>query len=181
MLNKIADFINFHLAGLGFTSIGDLTESTFRLSSAKPMALTSFSLGGLSLIVEQYLGLTALVYIAFMILIGAEFWTGIIASRAKGNKIQSRKMGRMLVKMSVYTLIIGGLHTFSIGLKIPEIVGFQVNLFQWVYYAAVIWIIFQLLISLFENLTELGFEETSGVFKILKKKLEKWFELKNVD
>lgn len=181
MWTKFTEFVNFHLAGLGFSSTGDLMESTFHVSSAKPILLTSFSLGTIALFIEQYLGLSAGVYLVFIVLIGAEFWTGILASRAKGKKIQSRKMGRMLVKMSVYTLIIGGLHTFAMGLIVPDIFGYEVNIYEWIYYAALNYIVIQLLISLFENLTELGFEETSGVFRFLKKRLEKWFELKNTE
>lgn len=179
MITKLINYLNFHLEGLGFSSVNDFNESAFHLSSFKPIFLTSFSLGTAAVCIETYLGITPLVYLSFMALIVGEFITGIKASKKKGRKIQSRKLGRMITKMAVYTAIIGILFSFASQLNPPNLWGFEVNIYQWIYYTVLNMIIIQLIISLLENLTEMGFAETNKIFRLLKSKLDKWFELKN--
>ena len=179
MFNKLINQLNFLIQGVGFDSIEQFFQSTFHTNSFKPIAIVSFLLGTCAFLIESYLGLSPLVYITFVLLICAEFGTGIKVSQKKKIKIQSRKLGRMIVKIGIYTLLIGGLYTFSVGLKVPDIFGWQVNIYQWVYYIVLNLIIIQLLISLLENLSEMGYQETSRIFKVLSKKLERWFELKN--
>ena len=177
MLKKVIDF---NLQGLGFSSTGDLVQSTFRTNS-KFIMKTTLILGTLATFVDQYLGISPLAYLFFMILIFGEVITGILASNVKGIKIQSRKVMRMGIKMAVYTLLIGGLHQFSEGIEAPVMFGMSMNIYVWIYYCVLNMIILQLLVSVLENLSELGYEETSTIFKVIKQKLSKWFELKNED
>jgi len=183
MLNKIITYCNFHIQGIGFQSINDFADSTFHTNSLKSTMTISAIFGTIAFFIERYLGITPLVYITFLMLIAGEFWTGIRASHKMGKKLQSRKFGRMIVKMSIYSLIIGGLFSFANGLKVPEIpfIKMKVNIYEWIYYTVLNLIIIQLIISLFENLSELGYEESSKIFRVIKKALGKWLEFKNED
>lgn len=180
MISKIISTANFCSQGLGYDSIKEMSESLFHVSSIKNIFIAGASLGSVAALTEEYLGVSFIVYIFFMLLIIAEIWTGILASRKRGIKIQSRKGGRMIVKMGIYTLIIGGLYQLSLGIKAPEIpiLSIEVNIWTWVYYISLNMIIFQLLISVLENLSDMGYKETSKIVSVLNRLLSKWFELK---
>ena len=178
-LNKLSEYFTFVFEGVGFQSPMEFFESLGRFSAWKPMLMTSTLFASFSVLLERSLGLKPLVYISFLVLIALEVWSGIRASQKKGQKIQSRKLGRMLIKMSIYTIIIGVLHQFSVGIAVPSVLGLEINIYVWIYYVVINWIIFQFLLSVLENLAEIGWTETNGLLKILHKKMSKWFSLHN--
>ncbi len=180
LYNKIVEDVNFYVQGLGFDSMPEFIESTIRVSAIKKTLLTSMSLGTIALFIEENLGISFMVYICFLLLIASEIWTGIGASKAKGIKIQSRKGGRMIIKMGIYTTIIGVLYRFSLELKSPEIpiLNVDVNIWAWTYYVVLTQITFQLFLSVLENLSDMGYKETNTIVRVLYKAMNKWFELK---
>jgi hypothetical protein len=117
------------------------------------------------------------VYLAFLVLLGCEFITGIRASVREGGKIESKKFGRFILKILTYTLIIGIINVFRTRLEIPQVFGQDINIYAWIYYVSLNMIIIQLIISVFENLSRLGFAESSKIFKALSLKASKWFSL----
>jgi hypothetical protein len=139
--------------------------------------LVSFSLGGISAIVEGYIGLDPLVYVAFIILLGLEFITGIKASIREGKKIQSKRFGRVILKLMIYTLLIGAVHIFKTRLDTPVVLGNSINIYSWIYFIIINLVILQLLMSVFENLNRLGFEESSKIYKSISFAIKKFFRL----
>ena len=83
--------------------------------------------------------------------------------------------------MLTYTVIIGIINIFRTRLFIPSILGFEVNIYSVVYYAVLNLIIIQLLLSVFENLSRLGYRETNKIFHFITKKMESWFTLDKSD
>ena len=104
-----------------------------------------------------------------------EFATGISASIREGKKIESRKFGRFICKVFIYTLMIGVVHILNTSAD-GRIVS---KVYTFIYWVIVDYISLQLIISVFENLSRLGFQETSKVFKKINKYLCKWFDLKD--
>jgi hypothetical protein len=60
--------------------------------------------------------------------------------------------------------------------KKPSVFGFEVNPFEWLYYAFFSGIIFQVVLSYLENLS-LGYSEAKGVLGIILRKYNKWFRI----
>jgi hypothetical protein len=126
---------------------------------------------------EQSIGVDIVVYIAFSFLIIAETQTGIKASiKVKNKRFRSRPFGRMFFKLFTYTTLLFVLNSFSSRIKTPELLGFEVNPFQWLYYVVFAGIIFQLVISWLENLSVLGYSEAKGLLGVVLRKYNKWFE-----
>ena len=159
----------------GFLSLQDLFQSTLHYKNYKPMFTVSITVAGLSSFIDKWLGLEPMVFIAFCVLLVIEFATGISASIREGKKIESRKFGRFICKVFVYTLMIGVVHILNTSSN-GRIVG---KVYTFIYWVIVDYISLQLIISVFENLSRLGFQETSKVFKKINKYLSKWFDLKD--
>ena len=56
--------------------------------------------------------------------------------------------------------------------------GFDVEIYELIYYIIINMIVIWLIISVFENLSRLGFRESSAIYRKLEKQMSKWFDLK---
>jgi len=162
---------------IGYQGSEDFLDSCFHVGSTKPIMLFSVTLGTVATFIEEIIGLEPMVYVAFVLLLVMEFVTGIKASLREGKKIESKKFGRFIFKISSYTIIIGIVNIFRTHLQVPEVMGMEVNIWHFIYYTTLNMVILQLVISVFENLTRLGHAETNLVFKTIHKKLNKWLDL----
>jgi len=170
-MNKLKYLLN----GFGFKNTQDLSGSLFKIDL--PGLSLSALLAAIRLTITNCTGLDAVVFLAFVALIGAEFQTGIkVSMQVKGERFKSRKFGRMILKIGIYIMIIVLLHSFSSNIKTPSVLGFDVNPFQWLYYTVFMAIVFQLFISWMENLGCLGYKETKTIAGFVLRKFNKWFE-----
>lgn len=172
--------LNYMIQGFGYENLDDFTSSSFKVMynhSCKILIPLSMICGYLRTFIEGSTGLDIAVYGAFAFLIIAETQTGFKASVIRrGNKIKSRKIGRMILKIGVYSFILYILNTFAKGIKFDLTEDIEINPFKWVYYTVFILITFQLIISYLENLAVLGYSETHGIRGVILNRLNKWFE-----
>jgi len=172
--------LEYILKGFGYDSLSDFNTTVFKLyflECATCLSVIAGIAGSIRMFLEQSLGLDILVTGVFCLLIIFEMQTGIKASVKKnGQKIKSRKVGRMLLKIGVYICILFMLHTLASRMKFPEILNLELNPFMWLYYTFFIVIVFQLFLSYLENLSTLGYAEARGLVGIILRKYNKWFE-----
>lgn len=170
---------NYIIQGFGYMDYHDFATTIIKTTSPKlilTMSITSLTLGTVREFIETALGLDILVLGVFVFLIIAEWQTGMKVSIKKGMKIKSRKIGRMILKIGVYIGILFMLFTFANKTKTIDFIGFDVNPLGWLYYAVFVGITFQLVISYFENLGNLGYKEAKGIAGIVLRRYNKWFE-----
>lgn len=167
--------VNYFLEGFGFKGLGDYAHSTFGYMIKPDAVGYALVIGYVSAFFKEHLGFPLVVFSAFVILNILEFHTGVQASKRKGEKVESRKMGRMFLKVGTYLLIIWMLNAFQTGLKFPSIVDFELDPFIVMYWAFLAGVIYQLFKSLLENLVALGYEEANGVLGYLIRKYNKTF------
>lgn len=172
--------LKYILNGFGYTSIADFKSTVFKIShmdNAPLCFLICSAFGVFRSLLNEFTGLDTPVFVAFIFLIGAEFFTGIkVSLMRKGEKFKSRKFGRMILKIGVYVCMIMMLHAFARNMDTPVVMGFPVNPFLWLYYSVFIAIVFQLFISWLENLGALGYKETKSIAGLVLRKFNKWFE-----
>ncbi len=141
------------------------------------MLSVSITFGTVREFIEVSFGLDILVLACFVLLIIAEWHTGIkVDMKKRGNKFQSRKFGRMILKVGTYITILFILSTFASKTKSLDFIGFEFNPLGWLYYIFFTAIIFLLTISWLENLAHLGYKEAKGLVGIILRKSNKWFE-----
>lgn len=171
---------NYILQGFGYEHYHDFQTTllkAFYIHNYKILILATITLGTIREFIEGLMGLDIVVLAGFVFLIIAEWQTGIRADMVKRNaKFRSRKMGRMILKIGVYNAILFLLYNFAIKTKSLDFIGFEFNPMGWLYYVVFVAIIFQLIISYFENLGVLGYKEAGGIAGIILRKYNKWFE-----
>ena len=158
----------------GYNSFHDLLETTLHYKQYKCMFAMSLTLVGITSMIEQFVGLEPIMFIAWICLLLVELITGIKASIHEGKKLESKKFSRFIFKVFIYVVMISIthlLHKGSEGRIISSVYGF-------IYWLIIDYISIQLIISVFENLSRLGFQESSKVFKAIREYLKKWFDLK---
>lgn len=172
--------INYLLQGFGYENLTDFHTTIFKafyIPNYQIIILMTITLGTIREFIENLMGLDIFVLIGFVFLIVAEWQTGVKADMIKRKqKFQSRKVGRMILKIGVYNAILFILYIFSSKTKTLDFVGFEVNPMSWLYYMVFVMIIFQLVISYFENLGVLGYKEAGGISGMILRKYNKWFE-----
>jgi phage-related holin len=170
--------INYFLKGFGFIDIGDFFKSSFGFiytsnSIIKIDLIVAFIFSTVSFL----FGFNHLFLIAYVVLLLFEWITGIRASLKRGEPHESRKFGRMLLKIAAYLVPIYILNTFATNSDFIKIMDYELDPFSWLYWAVLLGIIWQLLISLLENLDSLGFRYAKIMITIINKKFYKQFEL----
>lgn len=173
--------INYILNGFGFTDFTDFKISSFGfMGSMKVINFAAFFALFMTLI-EDLFGLPILFVVAYCVLIIFEWVTGVAASLNRGEEHKSRKLGRMLLKITAYTIPIYILNTFQDQVDFPMIAGFEFDPFTWLYWTVLFVIVWQLLVSLLENLDSLGVPFAKILLKVINKKFYDKYNLGDVD
>ncbi len=166
--------INYFLFSFGFKDQQDFLETTFFIKGmmAKSIFL-SVGLGLVGVVMEDIIGLKPAVYLSLVVLFILEFFTGVTASvYIKKEKFNSWKMGRIVLKIFVYTTILGLFNIFSHKIGSHTIFSFDFNFFEWIYYIILNVLVLQLFISVLENCETLGFKEVSVILRIFRKRVK---------
>jgi len=171
--NKMRD-INFLLKGFGFIDVTDLKASTFGF-----VTTTTLKYSGVFALVKTLFGVDWLFFIAYVALISLEWYTGVKASFKQGKVHESRKLGRMFLKIMIYMSLLFILNSFKNGVKTPVFEGFEINPFAWLYWVVLFVIIWQLLISVLENLNVLGFKWAKKAIEVINISASKKLGIKN--
>jgi hypothetical protein len=167
--------IRFILKGFGFNSLSEFSTSIIKPDASRLAA--SAALGAMRLLVAGYTGLDFVVFLAFVVLIIAEFQTGLkVSIKVKGERFKSRLFGRMILKIGTYVMIVSVLFAFASKVSMPSLLGFEINPFMWLYHSVFIAIVFQLFISWMENLGCLGYHESKTIAGFVLRKFNKWIE-----
>lgn len=173
--------VNFLLDGFGFKNIADFKTSTFGFVSSKHIQLLCAISGFMVTLVDKLFGFNWQFLMAYASLIIYEWITGVKASKKRGEAHQSRKTGRMLLKISVYTVLIIILNTFKSNTQFPVLFDFELDPFEFLYWFYLIIVIWQLTISVAENLVCLGYKWADKFIKVVNRTFYKKLELKEDD
>lgn len=174
-LNLLA-FCYMFLDQMGFDSIQDLGKSLFNIKLLLYSGNLIVVMGALSKFSVDYLGLAGIISLSFALLIILQFLTGIFVALKDGNKIQERKLTKIVVRLVIYGLLLFIMNSFTHFQPIG-IGDFTLNIWSYLYHFSVSIIIFQLLISTAKNLSLLGFDEMKLLGDFLGRKLHTLIEL----
>lgn len=162
---------------IGYDSVSSFIDSLTHPESILKSSVISGTLGTLAYFFDTYMGISSMVVLMIMLLFIVEMFTGIKASKLEGKKISSKKFGSGIVKMGIYFVIITAVHNLSTDIEIKPFFGIEFNIYGWVHYFFLNFIIIQLIISNLENFQRLGW----GDFMPFINKLSKWLKLNQKD
>lgn len=171
--------INYLLEGFGFRDMADFRFSTFGFMGSNALMNWAAIAAAFATFTHAFFGFSTSFLIAYVVLILFEWITGVTASLKRGEKHESRKLGRMFLKIIVYSLLIYIPNTFSKEAQFPEAFGYEVDPFLWLYWVILFVIIWQLVVSILENLDSLKFKFAGVLLKIINRKFYKNFDLED--
>lgn len=160
--------LNYILDGFGFENWMDFFKSSFGFISVKIGILASL-MAGVMTNSEYLFGVKFMFMVAYVFLILLEWGSGVWASRTRGEEHKSRKLGRMIFKVFIYAVLMFILHQFTRTTDFPELMGFELNPFIWLYWIILLVIIWQLIVSLLENFRQIGWKWADVALKVINK------------
>jgi phage-related holin len=168
MKNLLSNFCS----QFGFDNSNDFGNSLVHIN----LLWISVPVAAIGTYVEKVFGLSVLTMGAFVILLALEFITGIVASRVKNIKIQSKKFGRFGLKLFIWIMlffIINSLRRQYQEQTIGEFYG-------WIHTFIVGYVNMEYLISVLENLAIISGKENGMLVKLLRKKWMNWLDTDEV-
>jgi hypothetical protein len=162
-------YLNYILKGFGFADFNDMAHSTFGFITL-PIFNYSLFIAVAAQWINYLFGFNHEFLMAYVILLIFEWITGVSASLKLGQKHTSRKVGRMLLKIGVYLVPIYILNTFAKKTDFPIAFGYELNPFVWLYWVYMLGVIWQLVVSLLENLKVLEFKFADTLLKAINKR-----------
>ncbi|KAB8153429.1 hypothetical protein EZY14_009355 [Kordia sp. TARA_039_SRF] len=175
--------LNFILDGFGFLNFADFKASTFKILLSEK--LSYLVLVGSSIlkflhehldITKKDLLITAIIGFVMTLFIISEFLTGLALSRKRGETFKSRLLGRMILKLGVYLMLLLSTGLLSL-IKFPSVLGFEIDPFLIMFYFVLLAFVLQLLISNLENVSKLGLGKNTKLVKAINKKFNGWLDI----
>lgn len=124
--------------------------------------------------VEKIFGVSAAIFGSFIALAILELVTGLTASRIKKIKWESKKIGRFGLKILVWLTLIGVAHSFVLGYS--QLQGLQnalvYQLFSWLHGVLIVYVSFEYLISVMENLAVITGQSNNKLLSFIKRKFD---------
>ena len=165
------NFFNYIVTNFGFSNCSDFYGSILHPN----FMLITLPITGLSAALEKYFGLEHLTIISFTLLIFLELITGLISSKVRNVKIESKKFGRFGLKVLVWLSLIFITNSLKLEYEqYKDTAGVIANtMFTWLHTFLFIYINMEYLISILENLGVItgNKKESSNLIKIIKNKL----------
>ena len=143
----------------GYRDGGHLINSTFHPECLGAVAALSSVFASIGYYVNYALGVELPVVLVIVILFILEIYTGIKASKKEGVTFQSNKFSKGWVKLLIYMIMIGCSHLLSVNMPVKPFLGFTVNIYEWLHYGFINFVIIQLFISNIENFKRIGWTE----------------------
>lgn len=163
--------MNQFFKNFGFSHLADFVKSLINVKIFLFNLKISVVLSTVVTFVEAYIGLPIVVYIGFIMLFIGKFITGVIASLKEGQEFSASKIGRIILKIFIYSTVLGVLDGFSKGLDDVSAIM----------YGGIYWVVFnlvalQVLRSIFRNLHRIGYHSEAGmIITVLDSKIIKYF------
>lgn len=165
------NFFNYIVTNFGFSNCSDFYGSILHPN----FMLITIPLTGLSAAFEKYFGLEHLTIISFGLLIFLELITGLLSSKVRNVKIESKKFSRFGLKVLVWLSLIFITNSLRLEYKnYTDTAGVIAHsMFSWLHTFLFIYINMEYLISVLENLGIItgNKKESTNLVKQIKNKL----------
>lgn len=150
---------------MGYDSVNAFMDSLVHPTTLPVTGTVSFAASGLAYYFEQYVGIAPAVGIWIFVLFLIEMITGIKASKKENVKFSSKKFSSGIFKMGIYILVIASVHTFAQNITPKPLFGWDFNIYEWLHYFFLNFIILQMIVSNLENFERLGWDDMIPAIK----------------
>jgi len=153
----------------GFEDYTDFSNSLIHYNLLR----ITIPLGLCTGLVEHFLGIYPTTLISFGSLIVLELLTGLMASRTRGQKIQSKKFSRFGLKFGVWVTVFFIVH--SLKMQYVGVSDFVAGFYGWIHTFILGYVNMEYLISVLENISVITGKNNSTLVNGIKKKFDSFF------
>ena len=151
----------------GYKGADHFIDSTFHPDIATETSMISAAFAVIACYFENLFGFQLPVGMVIFILFLVELRTGILASRKDGEGWSSEKFQKGWLKFGVYWILIGCFHILNNYLKAPSILGYNLDIYAFIYFSWLNFVIINLVGSNIENFIRLGWDKNSLLVRML--------------
>lgn len=162
-------FFTLIVQSSGYRDTTHFIKSAFHPDFAAQAGALSATLALVAYYFKIVFGFELPVGLVIVILFFLEMYTGIKASKKEGIGWQSDQFGKGWLKLSIYWLMLGCTNVLNIYAESPTILGYEIDIYAFVNFAWLNFVILQLLGSNIENFIRLGWDKKSMLVRILAK------------
>lgn len=163
--NLMSRFLDGLVSQFGFKDHIDFSGSMFHFN----LMMVTIPFAALSSIIENMFGLHIMTIAAFVLLLALELTTGLVASKKRGLKIESRKFGRFGFKLVIWLTLFFIINSLKKQYDGNSTVVY--GLYEWLHDGLMIYVSLEYLISVLENLGHITGENNKGFIYAIKKKI----------
>jgi PAS domain S-box-containing protein len=165
-MKNYLDIITTHF---GFSNFNDFTSSIVHKNLMSRTIPYTGILTTIGYYVEHYIGLNSATMVAFFVLVMTELFTGIIASKKRGIRIESRKFSRFGLKLMVWISLFFVLNVFK--MEYTNSSSATSGVYEWLHIFIVGYVNMEYLISILENLGVITGKNYGSLIGLVKSKL----------
>lgn len=162
-------FLSLIVQSSGYRDTTHFLNSAFHPDFAAQATAISTSLAFIAYYFKMMFGFELPVGMVIVILFFLEMYTGIKASKKEGIGWQSEQFGKGWLKLGVYWIMLGCTNILNIYAESPQILGYEIDIYAFVNFAWLNFVILQLLGSNIENFIRLGWDKKSMLVRLLAK------------
>lgn len=153
----------------GYRDTAHFLNSAFHPDFAGQATAISSILAAVAYYFKEVFGFELPVGAVIIVLFFMEMYTGIKSSRKEGVGWQSEQFGKGWLKLAVYWVMLGCTNILNVYAESPHILGYELDIYAFVNFAWLNFVILQLLGSNIENFIRLGWDKKSMLVRILAK------------
>jgi len=153
----------------GYKDTAHFLNSAFHPDFAAQAGAISTTLAIIAYYFKMVFGFELPVGMVIVILFFLEMYTGIKASQKEGIGWQSQQFGKGWLKLGVYWIMLGCTNILDIYASSPELLGYEIDIYAFVHFAWLNFVILQLLGSNIENFIRLGWDKKLMLVRLLAK------------
>ena len=183
-MNRFESMVDNTLNDYGYKSFSGLMQSLFQTEHNFPGILVmGMSFAYVDQVWLEYIGIGFVAWLLYMALIVFDLTTGtIVAIKVRKEQFNIRKFARGVLRMMIYTILIGLVHMLSVFMPVPEFMSTHgLNPYSWIFYVVLHTTVVLMLMKVLKNAGRLGWLESALILRILHKKLNSWFDISDED
>lgn len=162
-------FFSLVVQSSGYRDTTHFLHSAFHPDFAAQATAISGILAAVAYYFRMMFGFELPVGMVIVILFFLEMYTGIKASKKEGIGWQSEQFGKGWLKLGIYWVMLGCTNVLDIYAQSPQVLGYELDIYAFVNFAWLNFVILQLLGSNIENFIRLGWDKKSMLVRLLAK------------
>jgi len=159
------------LKTFAYSGWSDLASSLMPSTKYDHLTGLGFVLSSVMVVVQVMFGISALAFLALLVIMVAELTSGILASRIRKEPFSSMKLSRFTFKVAYYLVLIFVTNTMASGFQSSG-QDLAYTIFHWMHIFLTVQIVMENIVSVLENVSVISGKDKTHWIKKIQTKIE---------